>query len=45
LLARDYAREEFELKNDRKAVAAEGGALRASFDFEFLPHSASPSKQ
>jgi hypothetical protein len=41
----DYAREEFELKDDCEAVAAEGGRLKAILDFEFLSRSAPPSKQ
>jgi hypothetical protein len=32
----DYAREEFELKDDHEVVAAEGGALSRILDFEFL---------
>jgi hypothetical protein len=45
LLGGDYAREEFELKDDREAVAAEGDAQLRVLDFEFLSRSAPPSKQ
>jgi hypothetical protein len=38
----DYAREEFELKDDRKAIAAEGGALSRIPDFEFFSRTRSP---
>jgi hypothetical protein len=41
----DYAREEFELKDDRKAIAAEGGALSRILDVEFLSRAAPPCKQ
>jgi Probable cobalt transporter subunit (CbtB) len=40
-----YAREAFELKDDREAVAAGGGAQLRVLDFEFLSRSAPPSKQ
>jgi hypothetical protein len=36
LLAYNFAREEFELKDGRMAAAAEGGALSRILDFEFL---------
>jgi hypothetical protein len=42
----NYAREEFELKDDRKAIAAEGGdGFAVVLDFEFLSRCAPPSKQ
>jgi hypothetical protein len=42
----DYAREEFELKDERKALAAEGGKSYAFvLDFECLSRSAPPCKQ
>jgi hypothetical protein len=40
-----YAREEFELKDDREAVAAEDGALSRILDFEFLSRPAPPCRQ
>jgi hypothetical protein len=42
----NYAREEFELKDERKALAAEGGKSYAFvLDFEFLSRPAPPCKQ
>jgi hypothetical protein len=41
----DYAREEFELKDDRKAIAAGGGKSYAFvLDFNLLPRLAPPKK-
>jgi hypothetical protein len=45
LLACYFAREEFELKDGRKAAAAGGGAPSRILDFKFFPRSLSPSDQ
>jgi hypothetical protein len=42
----DCARDDFELKDDRNAIAAFGGRLKKAIpDFEFLSRSAPPCKQ
>jgi hypothetical protein len=41
----DCTREEFEPKDDREAIAASGGRLKAILDFEFLSRAAPPCKQ
>ena len=45
LLGGDYARGEFELKDDPAGVAAGGGAQTRTLDFNFPSRSAPPSKQ
>jgi hypothetical protein len=44
LLGGHYARGEFELKDDRFAVAAEGGAPWRILDFKFSSRNAPPCK-
>jgi len=45
LLVHHFAREEFELKDGRRAAAAKGGALLRILDFEFLSRSVWPNNQ